>query len=114
MAIEEEAVVVMVTGQKRCGCGWEGRFERSFEAEKSKEVKDLFWDIMMLLAANPNAIFHTLILSEPPPTKPGMAGDERERVSGRDDKRDERIFLKTRTLQTTLFLCTQSPRRINF
>jgi hypothetical protein len=59
--------------------------------------------------------FFTLILSEPPPTKPGMAGDERERVSGsgRDDERDERIFLKARTLQTTLFLCTQSPRRIN-
>lgn len=35
------------------------------------------------------------------------------RLGGRDDERDERIFLKVRTLQTTLFLCTQSPRRIN-
>lgn len=96
LAIDEEAVAVMVIGQIRCDCGWEGRFERSFEAEKAKEVKALFWDIMMLLAANPNAIFHTLILSEPPPTKPGMAGDERERVSWvgvGDDERDERIFL---------------------
>jgi hypothetical protein len=64
LAIEEEAVAVMVIGQIRCDCGWEGRFERSFEAEKAKEVKALFWDIMMLLAANPNAIFHSYPLRD--------------------------------------------------
>jgi hypothetical protein len=64
LAIEEEAVAVMVIGQICCDCGWEGRFERSFEAEKAKEVKALFWDIMMLLAANPNAIFHSYPLKD--------------------------------------------------